>query len=376
MNSLSELMKYGQSYWLDNLTREMIVNGELKRRVAQEDLRGITSNPSTFNKAILHSDLYDDQIKGLARADLSAGAIYDALVTEDVQDACDILRPVYDKFNALDGYVSLEVSPHLAHDADGTLNEVRRLAKMVGRPNLFIKIPGTEAAVPAIEEALYEGFNVNITLLFGVESYEAVAQAYIRALERRAAEQKGVQNIASVASFFLSRIDVLVDRLLGHRVLSGGRKLHDIDPRDLMGKTAVANAKIAYQRFKQIFAPDRWESLSRAGARKQRVLWASTSTKNPAYKDVMYVEPLIGSDTVNTLPEATITAFTDHGVVEANSVEQGIEEAHETLDALSRVGIDLDCVTTQLVNEGIEKFIEPYDRSVQSIEEKRQRIEA
>src|SRR2546430_6864383 len=279
MNSLLQLTTCGQSYWLDNLTRDMITDGELHTRVTEQGLRGVTSNPATFHKAIVGSSAYDAQIKQLVGEGRETTAIYEHLVVADVQDACDILRPVYDASAGVDGFVSLEVSPYLAHDALGTMQEARRLFSAVDRPNVFIKIPGTPAGIPAIEEMLYEGVTVNITLLFGLKDYENVAQAYIRALERRRAEGKPVNTVASVASFFLSRIDVLVDQLLGHRLRPGLPNANVTRCEQLLGRVAIANAKLAYQSFKRLFGSDRWHALAAQGARVQRPLWASTSTK-------------------------------------------------------------------------------------------------
>ncbi|MGH7233443.1 MAG: transaldolase, partial [Nitrospiraceae bacterium] len=311
MNSLFDLQKHGQSYWLDNLTRRMIQTGELKRRMTEQGLRGMTANPTTFHKAITGSSEYDEQIRHLIREGRMVPEIYEQLVVTDVRNACDLLREVYEASEGADGFVSLEVSPHLAYDADGTMEEARRLFGSVDRPNLYIKIPGTAAGVPAIEQMLYEGINTNITLLFSISSYEAVAAAYLRALERRVQEDKPVRMVSSVASFFLSRIDVLVDQLLHHRIRPGKDADRKSPPAHLLGRVAIANAKLAYQSFKRIFSGDRWKSLEACGARVQRPLWASTGTKNPAYPDVCYVEPLIGPNTVNTMPEQTIEAFAD-----------------------------------------------------------------
>jgi len=367
-------MTCGQSYWLDNLTRDMITNGELHRRVTEQGLRGITSNPATFHKSIVGSSAYDTQIKQLVGEGRETTAIYEYLVVTDVQDACDILRPVYDASAGVDGFVSLEVSPYLAHDALGTMQEARRLFSAVDRPNVFIKIPGTPAGIPAIEEMLYEGVTVNITLLFGLKDYENVAQAYIRALERRLAEGKPVNNVASVASFFLSRIDVLIDQLLGHRLRPGLPNANVTRCEQLLGQVAIANAKLAYQSFTHLFGSERWHALEAQGARVQRPLWASTSTKNPLYHDTRYVEPLIGPHTVNTMPAETIAAFADHGQVVANTIEADLEEAHRILCDLEGVGIDFHCVIWQLQNEGVQKFIEPYDALMQALTAKRQAI--
>ena len=367
MTPLLQLEQYGQSYWLDNLTRAMIRNGDLKSRASRQGLRGVTSNPSIFKKAIAGSSDYDGQIERLLEQGCSTQEIYEALVTTDVRDACDILRPVYDKTDGLDGYVSLEVSPHLAHDAEASIDEARRLYQRVDRPNLFIKIPGTTAGLTAIEQLLFEGIPVNITLLFSIDRYEAVAESYIRALERRAEAGLSLSAIASVASFFLSRIDVLVDRLLGHRLTPTAVAQGEPVARRLSGKVAIANAKLAYQRFRHILESERWRALDAQGARVQRMLWASTSTKNPRYPDVMYVEPLIGAHTVNTLPEATIAAFADHGCVQS-TLEQGINEAREVMEQLQTIGIDFGQVTEQLLNEGIQKFIDPYDALMDTLD--------
>jgi len=373
MNNLLKLIDYGQSYWMDDLTRGMIVRGELKRRVTEQGLRGITSNPTIFNKAISKSSDYDEQIRQLVEDQRGVPEIYEALVVKDIQDACDILRPVYEQSDGVDGFVSLEVSPYLAHDTQGTIKEANRLCQAVGRANCFIKIPGTEAGIPAIEECLYQGLNINITLLFSVQSYEAVAYAYIRALERRRAEGKPVKQLASVASFFLSRIDTLTDQLLGHRIVASAES-GDAGPERLLGKAAVVSAELAYASFKRIFSGARWQKLTDLGARVQRPLWASTSTKDPLYRDLKYVEPLIGPHTVNTMPEQTIAAFADHGVLEANTIEKGVEEARQIVSALERVGVSLDFVTRQLVNEGIQKFIEPYDMLMRALAVKRQQL--
>ena len=313
MNPLQQLSICGQSYWMDNLARHMILSETLEKQVQEHGLRGITTNPAIIHKAVTGSEDYAGQIAELAKARCNSNEIYERLAMTDVQYACDILRPLYEETNGADGFVSLEVSPYLAYDTEGSLQEARRLWAAVERPNLFIKIPGTKAGVPAIEEALYEGININITLLFGIPEYETVVKAYIRALERRHAEGKPLAQIASVASFFLSRIDVLVDQLLLHRVRPSAPRETPQLPLKLYGRVAIANAKLAYQRFKQLFQGAAWCALEAAGARKQRLLWASTSTKNPLYSDVMYIEPLIGEYTVTTKTEDTIAAFADHG---------------------------------------------------------------
>ncbi|BAU49760.1 transaldolase [Sulfurifustis variabilis] len=375
MDTLLKLADHGQSYWLDNLTRNKIQSGELHRRAYQEGLRGITSNPAIFGKAIAASDLYDRQIEEAVAAGRTVPQIYEALTTTDVRDACDILHPVYDVSEGRDGFVSLEVSPHLAHDTEATRAEARRLWHAVDRPNLLIKIPGTRAGLPAIEACLFEGINVNVTLLFSIPAYQSVAWAYIRALERRLAAGLPIERIASVASFFLSRIDVLVDPLLAQRIRPGA--VHGASPvaERLLGRAAVANARLAYQRFKTIIAAERWRWLEAKGARVQRLLWASTSTKNPRYRDVMYVEPLIGPHTVNTMPDETIAAFADHGAVpDTDSVEEEIEEAEQVMRDLRRIGIDFGRVAGQLLNEGIQKFIDPYDASLAILAEKARKL--
>ncbi len=370
MEKFDKLLEYGQSYWLDYLSRDIITNGELKRRIEQEGLRGITSNPSIFQKAISKSDLYDEQISSLTEQGKSREEIYESIVVKDIQDACDLMKPVYESSNALDGYVSLEVSPYLARDTEGTKAEARRMIGEVNRQNCFIKIPGTAEGVPAIEEMLYEGININITLLFDEESYEAVAEAYLRALERRLDEGKTIDRIASVASFFLSRIDVLTDNILREDIIPTMNGSKKILAENLLGETAVASAKIAYSNYKRIFSGERWESLAAKGARVQRLLWASTSNKTEGFSDTRYVEPLIGMNTVNTMPEVTIEAFRDHGKVLKNTVEKGLDDALNAHLELKQVGIDLKKVTSQLVEEGIEKFIKPYDQLLHAIEEK------
>ncbi len=362
-NTLMQLAAHGQSCWLDDLTRRMIRNGELAELVDQ-GVRGVTANPATFAKAIIGGREYDADIERAAASGLDPVAIYERLATADVRDACDILRPVYDETEGLDGFVSLEVSPHLAHDAQASIGEARRLWEAVDRPNLFIKIPGTAEGVPAIEQLLFEGININITLLFSIERYEAVARAYLKALERRGAAGKPIDRIASVASFFLSRIDVLVDALLQPRTAAATADRPD--PESLLGKVALANAKLAYHSFKSLFAGAQWDGLEARGARVQRLLWASTGTKNPNYPELMYVAPLIGPMTVNTMPLSTIQAFLDHGMVR-DTIEVGVDDAHRVLADLERLGIGFPVVAKQLEDEGIEKFIEPFDQLLHHI---------
>lgn len=369
MSTLVDLLNYGQSYWLDNLTRKKITSGELKKRVSEQGLRGITSNPSIFHKAITGSEDYDPQIKELAARGLTPQQIYDAITIKDVQDACDILKPVFDGANGTDGFVSLEVSPYLARDTQGSINEAHRLYKLVDRKNCMIKIPGTDEGILAIEQLLYDGVNINVTLLFSVDQYVKVANAYISAIKRRVAENKPVDRIVSVASFFLSRIDVLTDQLLGQYIIPGNKE-QNILPQLLLGKAAIASAQLAYARFKEIFSGTEWNELKNKGANVQRPLWASTSNKDPLYKDLRYVGPLIGQDTVNTLPDETIDALADHGKLQKDAIENGANEASNIFADLKRIGIDIDFVTKQLENDGVKKFIEPYDQLMTSLAEK------
>jgi transaldolase len=372
MNNLIDLLDYGQSYWLDNLTREKINNGEIKKRVTEQGLRGITSNPSIFNKAFTSGNEYDEQIETLAKEGKSAQEIYEALTVKDVQDACDILKPIYDQSKGIDGFVSLEVSPYLARDTEGSINEARRLYKSVNRANCYIKIPGTKEGVPAIEQMLYEGVNINITLLFSIDNYEEVTFAYLRALRRRLAEGKSIVNTVSVASFFLSRIDVLCDQLLHHYIIPSNSEEKNKEVSDLLGKTGIASAKVAYQHFKEIFNGREWDEIKEKGAHVQRLLWASTSTKNPKYSDVLYVNSLIGADTVNTLTEETISAFADHGTLEKDTIEEGLNDAVQVFSKLNAIGIDINFITQQLENEGIQKFIDAYDKLIVGLNEKRE----
>lgn len=371
MKSLFDLLEHGQSYWLDNLSREMIRSGELRRRVEDEGLRGVTSNPAIFHKAISAGHAYDDEIAELVAGGATVLEMYERLVVGDIRAACDVLRPVYVDSERADGFVSLEVSPRLIHDTSGSIDEGRRLWEAVDRPNLMIKIPGTAAGVPAIEELLYEGVNVNVTLLFDVPAYDEVARAHLRALRRRYDDGRPLADVASVASFFLSRIDVLVDSLIGHRI---DADLGPAGPARLLGGAGIASAKFAYESFERHYSGAEWEELSAAGARVQRLLWASTSTKNPLYDPVRYVEPLIGPDTVNTMPESTIEAFAAAGRVEPGTIREGREEAVETFEALDRAGIDMVAVAAQLVNEGADKFIGPFDRLLAGLAGRRREL--
>ena len=313
INPLVELTQLGQSVWYDNIERKLIQSGELRRLIDEDELRGVTSNPAIFEKAISGSDLYKDQLEELARQGKTAVEIYEALAISDIQSAADVLRAVYEKTGGTDGFVSLECSPLLAHDTAGTIDEARRLWRAVDRPNVMIKIPGTPEGMPAIEECIYEGININITLLFSLESYEQTIEAYIRGLARRAAEGKPVDTISSVASFFVSRIDTAVNRRLEQKIGESKSEEERARLSALLGRAAIANAKMAYQKFKQVFHGEPFRELRERGAQVQRPLWASTSTKNPAYRDVYYVEALVARETVNTLPPQTLVAFRDHG---------------------------------------------------------------
>jgi transketolase len=367
-NALLKLAEHGQSYWMDDLSREMLESGDLEGRVREEGLRGITTNPTILHKAVSGGGAaYDEQIRGAVDAGRTGAEILDELMVTDVQGACDVLRPVYDETEGTDGFVSLEVSPHLARDTAASVAAARRFVEAVKRPNLFIKIPGTAEGLPAIEQLLYEGINVNITLLFSLPRYEEVQEAYLRGLERRTREGKSVDRIRSVASFFLSRIDVLVDELLRHRVRPDGGSAFEPHPKTLLGRTAIASAKLAYRRFRRTMGSDRWRVLAEKGAHPQRLLWASTSTKDPAYPDVMYVEPLIGAETVTTMPRQTIAAFADHGRVR-QTVTKDIREAFRVMREMKVLGIDLRQVTRQLEDEGIQKFVDPYDALVRDLD--------
>lgn len=368
---LFELAEQGQSVWLDFITRDLVRSGELKRMIEEDGIRGMTSNPTIFQGAISKGNAYDEQIKGLIAEGKDAGAIFEAVAVKDIQDACDLYRPLYDSTDGLDGLVSIEVSPTLARDPERTLEDARRLWAEVNRPNVMIKVPGTDECVPAIRTLLSEAINVNITLLFSLRNYEQVMWAYIEALEARAAAGQPIDRIASVASFFVSRVDTLVDKLLDDKIAAGG---DETTLRALQGKVAVANAKVAYENFQRNFGGDRFRVLAAKGARVQRPLWASTGTKNKAYSDVLYVDSLIGPDTVNTLPPATLDAFLDHGTI-ARTVDEGVEEAHRVLDGLAAAGIDIDAVTKQLENEGVASFARSFEDLLAGVEAKREQKE-
>ena len=366
-NPLLKLAAFGQSIWLDYIRRQMIDNGELQKLIDDDGLKGVTSNPSIFEKAIAGSRDYDASIRTLAQAGQSIEAIYEALTVEDVQRAADLFRPHYDRLDGGDGFVSLEVNPHLARDTQGSIAEARRLWQALNRPNVFIKIPATKEGLPAIRQLISEGINVNVTLLFGLPRYREVAEACIAGLEARAAQGKPLR-VASVASFFLSRIDVLLDPKLEALAAAGGPQA--LGAQELVGQVAIASAKVAYTIYQEIFGSERFKALIAKGARPQRLLWASTSTKNPAYPDVKYVEPLIGPDTVNTLPPETIEAYRDHGNPAARLTE-GVDRAAAHLQRLPELGLDLNRATQQLEDEGVEKFNKPFDSLMCTLEGKR-----
>lgn len=371
-NHLLEIKQFGQSIWMDNLTRDLIKSGELKDMVTNQGICGITSNPAIFEKAIAGNVIYDADIEAGVRQELPTYKIYENLVFEDIRNACDILRPVYDSSDGLDGYVSIEVPPTIAHDTEATIKEARRYYQEIGRDNVMIKIPGTSAGLPAVEQVISEGINVNVTLLFSVDSYIETAWAYIRGLEKRASEGKDISKISSVASFFLSRIDSNIDKKVDDKLKAGVDDLNvEAKLKSVKGKVAIANAKIAYQEYKKIIRSDRWKALSAKSANVQRLLWASTSTKDPSYSDVMYVDELVGPDTVNTLPPSTIEACADHCNVD-NRVETGVEEAYQLIESLKDpdINIDIDKVMDELLVDGIDKFVTPFQSLMQSLEEK------
>ena len=367
-NPLLKLERFGQSIWMDFIRRGMISSGELKRLIEEDGLRGMTSNPSIFEKAIAGSHDYDDTIRALALEGKSVDQIYAALTVEDIQGAADLFRPVYDRLDGADGFVSLEVSPRLAHDTAGTIADARRLWVAVARPNVMIKVPGTVEGLPAIQQLIGEGINVNITLLFGLPRYRQVAEAYIAGLETLAAQGKPLKSVASVASFFLSRIDVLLDPTLEEMMVADKSK---VDIAEIFhGQVAIFSAKAAYRMYKEIFGSERFGELKAQGARTQRLLWASTSTKNPAYSDLKYVEALIGPETIDTIPLETLVAYRDHGKPASRLSKNGVKAAG-TLRRLSEAGIDLDAVTRQLEDEGVQKFVKAFDVLMNTLEEKR-----
>jgi transaldolase len=369
------LHQHGQSVWLDFIRRGIIGSGELAKMIEDHDLRGVTSNPSIFEQAIGKGDDYDASFQELAASGSDAVKAFDAVALDDIRDAADLFRPVFDRAEGHDGFISMEVSPTLADDTDATLEEARRLWKALDRPNVMIKVPGTDAGIPAIEQLVSEGMNVNITLLFSLRNYEQVMEAYLRGLERRAEAGQPLGHVASVASFFVSRVDNSVDAKLEEIIRSPADEGTRAKARGLLGKAAIANAKLAYERFQQVFSGERWEKLAAKGAHVQRPLWASTSTKNPAYRDVLYVEELIGPHTVNTMPLATIEAFADHGVA-TRTVDADVDVAKAQLASLAELGIDLDEVTRELQIDGVKKFAKSFEDMMAVVGQKLERVAA
>jgi len=370
-NPLLSIQKFGQSVWLDFIERKMIMSGNLKKLIDEDGVRGVTSNPQIFKEAIAEGKEYEDDIRSLARKNKSKEEIYQTLTVDDIRQTADLFRPLYDSSDGSHGFVSLEVNPHLARDIDGTLEEARRLWSAVGRPNVFIKVPATVEGLTCIEQLISEGININVTLLFGLPRYQKVTEAYIAGMEARIQQNLPLERVASVASFFLSRIDVLIDPLLEKLIESGGDRADRA--RNLKGQIAIASARQAYQIYKDVFKNQRFNLLAQQGARPQRVLWASTSTKNPDYSDVKYVEALIGAETINTMPQKTLDAYRDHGNP-APRLEEDLNKAREMFRKLSELDMDIDEQTRQLENEGIRKFIEPYDSLMSVLEEKRNQM--
>ena len=364
---LHDLHAHGQSVWLDYLSRDLVDSGELARLVAEEGVRGMTSNPTIFQEAIKGSDTYDADVRRLGADGLSPAAMFESIAVDDISAACDVLRPVFDESGMTDGFVSLEVSPRLAHDTQGTIDEARRLAAAVDRPNLMIKVPATPAGLPAVETLLTEGVNVNITLIFAQAVYRGVVDAYLRALENRSARGESVDDVASVASTFVSRIDTAVDARLDELLQERPDDAAEI--RSLHGKAAIANSKAVYRIFEDISASERFQALAADGAQPQRPLWASTSTKNPAYPTTLYVDELIGPNTVNTMPSATMDAFREQGEVQP-TVNSDLDYWGCVLERLAAVGVDLDAIMDQLQTEGVQKFIDSYDDLLNDLEAK------
>lgn len=357
MNPLKQLPKYGQSVYMDEIRRSWLTDGTMQRAIDEDGIHGVTSNPAIFEKAIAQTDDYDEAIKQAVAAGHDVDTIYEDIVIEDIQNAADLFRGQYDDSDGKYGYISLEVSPKLAHDTDGTVAEARKLWQRLNRPNVFIKVPSTKAGLSAIETLISEGINVNVTLIFGLERYKEVTEAYLSGLEKRVARGEKIDRVFSVASFFLSRIDVMVDEMLAAKGAT-----------ELMGKVAIANAQVAYQIYKDVFSSERWQKLAAKGAMAQPLLWASTGTKNPDYADTMYVEALIGENTVNTMPTGTMDAYRDHGNPAAR-IEDGADEAQAILDKLPSLGIDMDTVTQALEDEGVDKFIKPFESLMNTLKE-------
>jgi transaldolase len=367
---------YGQSIWMDNLSRTLIESGELKQMIEERGIVGITSNPAIFEKAIVGNATYDADIEAGISAGKSVLEIYESLVFEDIRNACDIFKPVYESSNKLDGYVSIEVPPNIADNTESTIEEARRYYQQIGRENVMIKIPGTKMGLPAVEQVISEGINVNVTLLFSVDSYVETAWAYIRGLEKRAEQGQDISEIASVASFFLSRIDSNIDARIDKKLAEGTDRIEKKATLEaIKGKVAIANAKVAYQEYKKIIQSDRWKALAEKGAKVQRLLWASTGTKNPEYSDVMYVDELVGPDTVNTLPPSTIEACADH-CSPASRIETDVDKAYRLLENLKEPDIDINLneVMDELLDDGIDKFVKPFESLMASLQDKVQKL--
>jgi len=365
-NPLKGLLAYGQSPWLDFIRRNILLNGDLKKMINEDGLRGMTSNPAIFEKAITAGDDYNDIIKAAGAKSSTAMALYEKIAIRDVQDACDIFKSVHTETKGRDGYVSLEVSPMLAFDTQGTIDEARRLWKAVSRPNVMIKIPATTQGIPAIRQALEDGININITLLFAQSAYEQVAEAYLAALETRAAKGQDVSHIASVASFFVSRIDSLVDSKIDAMEKSEADPTKKALLESLRGKVAIANARRTYAKYQVLFGGARWKALAAKGGQTQRLLWASTSTKNPKYRDVLYVEELIGADTVDTIPPATFDAFREHGKLRP-SLTENVDGANKTMNDLEAAGISMKEVTDKLIADAVKLFQDPFKQLLDAI---------
>ncbi len=372
-NPVRALLAEGQSVWQDDISRQMLQDGELRRAVEEVGIRGLTSNPTIFEKAIAGGTAYDEDVARLLREGRSAQEIFEAVATDDIREACDRFTAIYQETDGRDGFCSIEVSPGAARDAELTRREARQLWTMVDRPNLMVKIPGTLEGAAVIQEMLALGININVTLLFSIESYERVANAFVAALEQRQAANDPIDRVSSVASFFVSRVDVLVDKLLDEKIASAGGGAAKERLEGLKGKAAVANAKLAYQKFEEIFEGERFAPLRAAGAQVQRPLWASTGVKNPAYRDTIYVEELIAPHTVNTMPRPLIEAFLDHGIV-ARTADQGLDEARRVMADLAEVGIDVKAVTDQLEEEGIASFVKSYDALIAGVAAKKEQM--
>ncbi len=366
-NPVRDLQSQGQSVWLDYIQRNLITSGELQRLIKEDGVTGITSNPSIFEKAISSGSEYADLLNSEDSADLNAKTRYEILAIRDIQDAADLLRPVYENTARRDGYASLEVSPYLARDTQGTIQEARTLWKSAGRGNLMIKVPGTAEGIPAFQQLIAEGINVNVTLLFSQKVYQQVAEAYIAGLEQFASRGGDVSKMASVASFFISRIDTAIDSIVASRLRDAKDRVEQEPLERLLGTVAIANGKLTYQRYLSFFGSARWKTLAAKGAQTQRLLWASTSTKNPDYRDVLYVEELIGRDTVNTMPPATLDAFRDHGRIRS-SLTEDLDSAEATMQRLAAIGISIDEVTSKLTEEGVRLFVEAFAKLLEAVQ--------